>query len=79
MQPFSERLYSKAGLSTHLQQVEAYSESAQFPENTSIDRYLYPFSLPVWQKPGMTASGQQFFTTGVSALGTPFARGYVIC
>jgi hypothetical protein len=47
MQPFSERLHPKRGLQAASQQALAYSESAQFPETTTIDRYLYPFSEPV--------------------------------
>ena len=114
-QPFSERLHAKARLHAALNPFEAYSESAQFEEVVFIDKYLYPFGLPVWHKPALLAGDQPFymaepqpedqdfmswfqrlsepkrfpkrldtglnpfFVTGAHALGTPFARGYVIC
>jgi hypothetical protein len=64
-QPFSERLYSKPGLRADLQQVLSYSESAQFPESTSIDRYLYPFGEPKrFPKRLDAASNPAFFWPG---------------
>lgn len=56
--PFSERLYSKPGLRADLQQTLAYSESAQFPEVVYIDKYLYPFGLPV-RYPKLLIAGAQ--------------------
>lgn len=60
-QPFSERLYPKNGLQAARQQFLAYSESAQFPEVVYIDKYLYPFSLPVWHKARLEVGDQPFY------------------
>lgn len=78
-QQWRERLYPKPGLRANLQQFLAYSESAQFPEVVYIDKYLYPFGLPVWHKARLATGSQPYFATGAHNLGTPFARGYVIC
>ena len=79
MLPFGERLYAKRSLNTASQQALAYSESAQFPEVVYIDKYLYPFGLPVWHKPRLRTALNMPFLTGAHAIGNPYARGYVIC
>jgi hypothetical protein len=79
MLPFGERLHRKTSVGVPLQQFLAYSESAQFPEVVYIDKYLYPFGLPVWHKPRLRTALQMPFLTGAHAIGNPYARGYVIC
>lgn len=78
-QPFSERLHAKRSLRADSQQFLAYSESAQFAETVYIDKYLYPFGLPVWHKPRLRTALNMPFLTGAHAIGNPYARGYVIC
>jgi hypothetical protein len=78
-QPFSERLYAKPRLHASLNPFLAYSESAQFPETTQLDKYLYPFSIPVRYPKRLIAAANPASTTGAHALGNQFSRAYVIC
>lgn len=79
LMPFSERLFPKPGLATHLQQSLIYSESAQFPESVLESKWHQPFSEPVRFPNRLNPALNPAMVTGAHNLQTPHVMGYIIC
>lgn len=61
-QQWRERLYPKRGLAAYLHPFHTdLTPAAPFEETIYIDKYLYPFSLPVWHKARLEVGDQPFF------------------